>query len=44
MQKEKFHKEIIVISGGPGTGKTITGIRFILEYIEIFGDGKMIIE
>lgn len=34
------HKEIIVISGGPGTGKTIVGIRFILEYVKIFNNGE----
>lgn len=33
-------KEIIVISGGPGTGKTIAGIRFILEYVRLFNNGK----
>ncbi len=40
VQKESPHKEIVVISGGPGTGKTIVGIRFILEYINIFNAGK----
>lgn len=39
-QKENPHKEIIVISGGPGTGKTIVGIRFILEYVNVFNSGK----
>ena len=34
------HKGIIVISGGPGTGKTIVGIRFILEYLNIFNNGQ----
>ncbi|MDD6805386.1 MAG: DUF2075 domain-containing protein [Clostridiales bacterium] len=33
-------KEIIVISGGPGTGKTIVGIRFILEYVNLFNNGR----
>lgn len=42
LQKQKEHpgKEIIIISGGPGTGKTIVGIRFILEYVKIFNYGK----
>ena len=39
-QKEDPHKEMIVISGGAGTGKTIVGIRFILEYVKLFNDGK----
>ena len=39
-QRENPHKEIIVISGGPGTGKTIVGIRFILEYVKLFNAGK----
>ena len=39
-QKESPHKEIVVISGGPGTGKTIVGIRFILEYVDIFNGGR----
>lgn len=39
-QKENPHKEIIVISGGPSTGKTIVGIRFILEYVNVFNSGK----
>ena len=39
-QLENPRPEIIVISGGPGTGKTIVGIRFILEYISLFNDGK----
>lgn len=39
-QKENPHKEIIVVSGGPGTGKTIVGIRFILEYVKLFNAGK----
>ena len=34
------HRGIIVISGGPGTGKTIVGIRFILEYLNIFNNGQ----
>lgn len=38
-QKENPHKEIVVISGGPGTGKTIVGIRFILEYVNVFNNG-----
>lgn len=38
-QLQNPHKEMIVISGGPGTGKTIAGIRLILEYIEIFNNG-----
>lgn len=33
-------KEMIVISGGPGTGKTIVGIRFILEYVRLFNNGR----
>ncbi|MCQ2459056.1 MAG: DUF2075 domain-containing protein [Ruminococcus sp.] len=40
IQKDNPHKEMIVISGGPGTGKTIVGIRFILEYVRIFNSGK----
>ena len=36
----KEHKGIIVISGGPGTGKTVVGIRFILEYLNIFNNGN----
>lgn len=40
VQQVNPHKEIIVISGGPGTGKTIVGIRFILEYVNIFNNGK----
>lgn len=39
-QFEKPEREIIVISGGPGTGKTIVGIRFILEYVNIFNNGR----
>lgn len=34
------HKEMIVITGGPGTGKTIVGIRFILEYVNLFNNGR----
>lgn len=40
IQKDNPHKEIMVISGGPGTGKTIVGIRFILEYVQIFNGGR----
>lgn len=40
IQKNNPHKEMIVISGGPGTGKTIVGIRFILEYVNIFNGGS----
>ena len=40
IQKEEPKKEIVVISGGPGTGKTIVGIRFVLEYMNIFNGGK----
>lgn len=40
VQKASPHKEIVVISGGPGTGKTIVGIRFILEYVNIFNEGR----
>lgn len=39
-QKENPHKEMVVISGGPGTGKTIVGIRFILEYVNVFNNGQ----
>lgn len=39
-QKKNPHKEIVVISGGPGTGKTIVGIRFILEYVNVFNHGE----
>lgn len=39
MQKKSPQKEIIVVSGGPGTGKTIVGIRFILEYVNLFNNG-----
>lgn len=39
-QKDNPHKEIVVVSGGPGTGKTIVGIRFILEYVNIFNGGR----
>ncbi len=39
-QKNNPHKKMIVIKGGPGTGKTILGIRFILEYVRIFNNGK----
>ncbi|MBS6397547.1 MAG: DEAD/DEAH box helicase family protein [Clostridiales bacterium] len=39
-QKQDPHKEIIVISDDPGTGKTIVGIRFILEYVNIFHKGR----
>lgn len=35
-EKEK-HKEIIVVSGAPGTGKTIVGMHFIYDYADIFG-------
>lgn len=35
-QKNNPHKEIIVVSGGPGTGKTIIGMHFIYDYAEIF--------
>lgn len=41
VQKESPHKEIVVISGGPGTGKTIVGIRFILEYVNIFNGDQL---
>lgn len=39
-QCENPEQEIIVISGGPGTGKTILGIRFILEYVNLFNNGR----
>lgn len=39
-QRENPDQEIIVISGGPGTGKTIVGIRFILEYVNLFNNGR----
>ncbi len=39
-QLERPEKEMIVVSGGPGTGKTIVGIRFILEYVKLFNGGK----
>lgn len=38
-QKENPHPEIIIISGGAGTGKTIVGMHFIYDYAEIF-NGK----
>ena len=40
LQYDNPHKEMIVISGGPGTGKTIVGIRFILEYVKVFNAGR----
>lgn len=39
LQKNEPHKEIIVVSGGPGTGKTIIGMHFIYDYAEIFNNG-----
>lgn len=39
-QKNDPHKEIIVVSGGPGTGKTIIGMHFIYDYAEIFNNKK----
>lgn len=39
-QLQHPRKEMIVISGGPGTGKTIVGIRFILEYVRLFNNGR----
>lgn len=39
-QLERPQREIIVVSGGPGTGKTIVGIRFILEYVNLFNNGR----
>lgn len=38
IQKDNPHKEIIVVSGGPGTGKTIIGMHFIFDYAEIFNN------
>jgi hypothetical protein len=38
LQKKNPHKEIIVISGGPGTGKTIIGMHFIYDYTKIFNE------
>jgi hypothetical protein len=35
-QKENPQEEIIVVSAGPGTGKTIIGMHFIYDYAEIF--------
>lgn len=37
-QKDNPHEEIIVVSGGPGTGKTIIGMHFIYDYADIFND------
>lgn len=39
-QKDHPHREIIVISGGPGTGKTIVGMHLIYDYAEIFHNGE----
>lgn len=39
-QKAHPHPEIIVISGGPGTGKTIVGMHFLADYAQIFNGGK----
>lgn len=36
------HNEIIVISGGPGTGKTIIGMHFLYDYAKMFGVDKAI--
>ena len=38
VQKANPHKEIIVVSGGPGTGKTIIGMHFIYDYADIFNN------
>ncbi len=40
IQKDNPHKEIIVISGGTGTGKTIIGMHFIYDYADIFNNKK----
>ncbi len=40
LQKQNPHKEIIVVYGGPGTGKTIIGMHFIYDYADIF-NGKL---
>ena len=37
-QKTNPHPEIIVISGGPGTGKTIIGMHLLYDYAEIFNN------
>lgn len=37
-QKINPHQEIILLSGGPGTGKTIVGMHFIYDYAEIFNN------
>jgi uncharacterized protein len=38
IQKDNPHQEIIVVSGGPGTGKTIIGMHFIYDYADIFNN------
>lgn len=33
---EKIPKQLIIISGQPGTGKTIVGLHFLYDYVRIF--------
>lgn len=39
-QKENAHPQIIIISGGAGTGKTIVGMHFIYDYADIFNEKR----
>ena len=39
-QKEQPHNEMILVSGGPGTGKTILGMHLIYDYAKIFGKDR----
>lgn len=40
-QAEHPHPEIIVVSGGPGTGKTIVGMHFIYDYASLFPEADV---
>ncbi|WP_369403921.1 DNA/RNA helicase domain-containing protein [Secundilactobacillus silagei] len=33
---KRSHKQMIVISGDPGTGKTIVGLHLLYAYVKIF--------